>query len=82
MLKSLHDDLVLWGKSQGEDSDDGDVQDKLTVPHEVSAELKRVVEVSLVLVVELALTNSCPSCQASSCGTSVQADGCDATDEF
>ena len=60
MLKSLHDDLVLWGKSQGEDSDDGDVQDKLTVPHELSAELKRVVEVSLVLVVELPLLQLLP----------------------
>ena len=33
-LLLLH--LVLWGKDQGEDSDDGDVQDELTVPHEVS----------------------------------------------
>ena len=48
---------MTWGKSQGEDSD---VQDKLTVPHEVSAELKRVVVVGLVLVVELPLLQLLP----------------------
>ena len=52
--------LVLWGKDQGEDSDDGDVQDELTVPYKVSAELKRVVVVGLVLVVELPLLQLLP----------------------
>ena len=53
-LRLLH--LVLWGKNEGEDSDDGDgVQDQLTVPHQVSAELQRVVVVGLVLVVKLPL---------------------------
>ena len=52
--------VVLWRNYQGEDSDDGDVQDELTVPHEVSAELKGVVVVGLVLVVELPLLQLLP----------------------
>ena len=43
-----------------QDSDDADVLDELTVPHKVSAELKRVVVVGLVLVVELPLLQLLP----------------------
>ena len=57
-LLLLH--LVLWGKGQGVHADDGDAQDKLTVPDKVSAELKRVVVVGLVLVVELLLLQLLP----------------------
>ena len=50
---------VLWGEGECEDSDD--VQDgELTPPHNLSAVLKRAVEVGLVLVVELPLLQLLP----------------------
>ena len=52
-LLLLH--LVCWGKGKGEDFDDGDVQDKFTVHQKLSTELKRAIEVGLVLVLELLL---------------------------
>ena len=58
-LLLLH--LVRWGNGKGEDFDDGDVQDELTVPQKVSTELKRAIEVGLVLVVQLPLLQLLPA---------------------
>ena len=45
--------LVFWGEDEGEELDDGDdVQGKLTIPDQVSAELDAVHVVRLTLVVE------------------------------
>ena len=45
--------LVFWGEDEGEELDDGDdVQGKLTIPDQVSAELDAVHVVRLTIVVE------------------------------